>query len=238
MAFALLDATTWVRDHDFTTSLNQIQLQVEADEVECNTFGGNGYKSRIAGLKNVQAEVEGYWDSAPDKNIFDNLGIADQVVTMSSEDAETTVSYAFQAGRFSYQTFGGIGEAMPFTLSMMGTNTVGAARGQVAKAKGNVSAAAAIGSPVNLGAGSAGKFLVATLHVFSAATTVTVQVQSAPTSAFTTPTLVGTVNGGAITTANGYWFRTDASAITDTWYRFNVSAITGTFSLAGAIAIQ
>lgn len=239
--FVLTDATTWVAGHDFTTDLNQISLSADVDEQENTTFGGGGFRSRVGGLRNVEAELNGYWQSATsaavDPQAFSTLGTIDEPVTMSPTGAVGGPAYMFQAGKFSYELGGDIGEVMPFTLSMMGTNGIGAVRGQIAAARGGVSAPGVLGSAVDLGAGAAGRWLYAILHVFSAATTLTVQVQSDDSAGFASPTTRGTI--GPITAAGGTWMtRVDASAITDTHYRFNASAVTGAFSVAGAIALQ
>lgn len=235
--FVLTDATTWVHGYDFTTDTNKVMLKPSVDAQDSTTFGGGGYRSRKPGLRNIDFELAGFWDSAPDLQVFGNLGTVDHAVTSSATSTETSVAYMFQAGRFEYEAFGSVGDMTPFNVKMLGTNYVGLVRGQMAKAKGNVSATGAIGSGLNLGAGGAGKFLYATVHIFTAGTTVTLIIQSDDNSGFTTPTTVATV--GPLTTTGGtFMTRVDASAITDNWFRFNVSAITGTFSLAGAIGVQ
>jgi hypothetical protein len=72
--------------------------------------------------------------------------------------------------------------------------------------------------------------------VFSAGTTITVQVQSDDNAGMSSPTTVATI--GPITVVGGTWMTPIAGPITDTYYRMNVSAITGTFSVAGAIGIR
>lgn len=237
--FALDDATIWVAGYDWTTDLNQITLNVSADELDSTTFGGGGWRSRTGGLRTVGAQLAGFWQSAAsaavDPEAFPNLGTADRVVTVAPDSAETTPAYLFQAGQFSYEMFGQVGDLTPFTLGMSGTNGVGVVRGQVAKAKADVSATGATGSGVNLGAVSASQYLYASLHVFSAGTTVTVLVESDDNAGFTTPTTVATI--GPLTTTGGTWMTRVAGAITDSYFRFNISAITGTFSVAGAIAV-
>ncbi|HEY9416720.1 MAG TPA: hypothetical protein VIQ30_18350, partial [Pseudonocardia sp.] len=86
-----------------------------------------------------------------------------------------------------------------------------------------------------VGAVASGQFAYAALHVFSAGTTMTVQVQSAATVGFASPTTRGTFS--AATAVGGLWLTRVAGPITDTYWRLNVSAITGTFQVAGVIAI-
>lgn len=240
---ALVNATTWVHGYDFTTDLNEVGLTFEVEDKDTTTFSATStdvYRSRIGGLKSVEAELAGFWQSAAsgavDPESFPDLGVADRVVTMSGTGAtETSIAYMFQAGKFAYSLFGEIGEVTPFSLSMLGTNNVGGVRGQIAKAKGNVSATGALGSAVNLGAVGASQFLYATFHVFTAGTTITVLLESDDDPGFGTPTTRATI--GPLTTTGGTWAVRVAGALAETHYRLNVSAITGTFNVAGAIGI-
>lgn len=235
--FVLFDVTSFVHGHDFTTDTNKATLTPSVDPQDSTTFGSGGYRSKRGGLRTVDFGLEGFWDSTPDSEVFTNLGVADHAVTVMPTPAETSIAYLFQAGRFEYELLGNVGEMTPFSVNMQGSNGFGMVRGQVAKAKGDVSATGALGSGVNLGAGAAGKYVYATFHVFSAGTTITVIVQSDDSGSFASPTTVATI--GPLTTTGGtFMTRVDASAITDTWYRFNVSAITGTFNVAGAIGVQ
>lgn len=240
-SFALTDATIWIGGYDFTGDSNELSLEISADELECTVFGGGGYKSRAAGLRNTEMSVGGYWQSATtdavDPQVFPNLGTVDRVVTLAPTSTETSVAYMFQAVKLGYQMFGDVGSVTPFTLSAQGSNGIGTVRGQVAKAKGTVSATGALGSVVNLGAPTSTQYVYATLHVFSAGTTITVQVQSDTASNFPSATTRATI--GPLTTTGGTFMTRVAGPFAgETHWRLNVSAITGTFQVAGAIAVQ
>lgn len=238
-SFAFVDATTWIGGHDATGFLNSMSANVTVDELDSTVFGLGGYRRRTGGLRNVAAQFGGFWEAGAgtiDPETFTNLAVADRVITVAPDDAETTVAYMFQGGAFGYQMFGQIGQLTPFSVNYSGTNGVGVVRGQVAKAKADVSATGATGSVVELGDVGSAEFLYATLHVFSAGTTITVQVQSDSASDFASPTTQGTFSG--ITTAGGTWLARVAGPVADTFFRFNVSAVTGTFSIAGAIGVQ
>lgn len=237
---SLVDATTWVHGYDMTTDLNQIALNMSIEDQENTTFGSGGFRSRVGGLKSVEADLSGYWQSATsgaiDPEAFPDLGVADRVVTMSPDNAEGSTAYFFQAGKFSYEMFGSIGEVTPFSLSMLGTNGVGLIRGQVAKAKASVSATGVTGSVVNLGTVAADRYLYAALHVMGTpGTTLTAVVESDDSAGFASA--VTRISFGPITTAGGYWGVRLAGALADTHYRFRISAITGAFTIAGAIGI-
>lgn len=239
---ALTDATVWVGGYDFTGDVNQITLGATAEQLDTTTFGSGGFRSRIGGLRDVQAQVAGFWSSAtsaaPDPQVFPDLGVADRVVTAAPDDAEGSVAYMCRVGKFSSQMFGQVGDAVPFSLDMQGTNKEGLIRGQVTKAKANVTTTGATGTAVNLGAGGAGKFLYLAVHVFTAGTTLSIKVESDTTSGFASPADVASATVGPITTAGGVWMtRVDAASITDTWFRVNATAVTGTFSIAAAVGI-
>lgn len=237
-SFALVDATTWIGGYDMTGDLNQMALQATSQPLDNTVFGLGGYRRRIGGLKNVAANFAGF-DDADDSGVnaqtFTNLGVSDRVVTLAPDDAEASTAYMFQGGQFRANQFGQIGQMSAMGLSYMGTNGVGLVRGQVAKAKGDVSATGATGTVLSLGDVASGEYLYATLHVFSAGTTITVEVESDDDNGFPSATSRGSFTG--ITAVGGTWMTRVAGPITDTFWRFNVTAVTGTFSIAGAIGI-
>lgn len=238
---ALLNVFSYVDGHDFTGDTNQARLSMEAAARDATTFRSSGWREHKGGLKTSSFELGGLWQSdasdAVDPEVFNNLGSRNRVHTFGTAETEGEPAYMWKAGQFSYSLLGQLGEMAPFNVTAMGTDGVGVVRGQLAAAKGDVSATGALGSGVNLGAGSSGEFLYATLHVFSAGTSLDVEIQSDADSGFGTPTTVATFS--TLSARGGTWLaRVDASSITDTWFRFNVTAITGTFNVAGAIAIQ
>lgn len=235
-SFAFVDPLIYIAGYDMTQDLNEVALNISADELDNTVFGLGGFRRRIGGLKTVEASLGGFYQAGTgtvDPEVFSTLALSDRVITMTSAMTETTPAYMWQGGSFAYNPFGQIGTVTPFTLNYKGTNGVGVIRGQLAKAKGNVSATGALGSVVQVGDVTSTEYAYATLHVFSAGTTITVQLQSDDNSGFSSPTTRATI--GPITTTGGTWMTRVAGPITDTYWRFNVSAITGTFSVAGAI---
>jgi hypothetical protein len=142
----------------------------------------------------------------------------------------------FQGMKAQYSLLGEVGQLAPFTLNAVGSNGVGVVRGKLTKARGTINATGAIGTGVELAAASASQYVYATIHVFSAGTTATFQLQSDDNAGFTTPTTIATVAG--VTAAGGTWVTRVAGPLTDTFFRINVSAITGSFIVAAAIGVQ
>lgn len=240
---ALLNATTFVGGFDFTGTMNQLSLAGDLEALDSTVFGSVA-RSRTAGLQDVTAQLVGFWDAGTDQvdpAVFAVLGGASQVVTHTPHGTAGEVAYIYEAKEFSYSMFGEVGQLAPYTLALQGSsgNTQpGLIRGQLAAAKGNVSATGALGSAVNLGAVDAGEYLYLAFHVFSAGTTISVKVESDDNAGMTTPTDVAGGTIGPITTSGGTWMTRVAGPITDTHFRLNVTAITGTFNVAGVIGIK
>lgn len=237
-AFALLNADLYVAGHDFTGDTNNGMLNLTAQGLDSTTFGSNGWMENAYGLRTVQFQHSGFWQSATSDSVddesFGDIAVA-RAHTWSPTGVETDPAWMFNAAKSNYQLGGQVGPLAPFSLTSTATDKFGAIRGQLAKAKGAMSATGALGSVVQLGAVGAAQYLYATFHVFTAGTTATVQVQSDDNAGMTTPTTVATI--GPLTARGGTFMTRVAGPITDTYYRFNVSAITGAFVAAGAIGI-
>lgn len=236
-SFPFIDPLIYIHGFDMTTYLNSLKVNASAEELDNTTFGGGGYRSRIGGLKTVEMSAEGFWDSPADAENFGDLGVSNRVVTVSPTHTEGDPAYIFRVGRFHYEMGGEIGAVMPFTLDAMNTDSQGMIRGKTAKVKGTVSATGQLGSGLNLGAPAAGQYVYASLHIFSAGTTITIDVESDDNANFTSATQRAVI--GPLTTSGGTWMTRVAGPFSgETHWRFNVTAITGSFSVAGAIAVQ
>jgi hypothetical protein len=239
----LTDVTTFIAGHDFTTDSNEASVSIEVDDQENTTFGGNGFRSRVGGLRSVETEISGYWQAGADQvdaNMFANLGSRDEPVTVSPTGALGDIAYFFLGGRFSYEIFGGIGDVAPFTVSVMSTDSrTGLVRGKLAAARADVAAVGPVGVAVTglsgTGAVEAGQYLYAAVHVFGAGTSLALDVESAPDGTFAAPTT--RASAGPLTAAGGTWVTRVAGPISDEHYRFRVTAVTGPFNVAGAIGI-
>lgn len=239
---ALLNCFSYVDGHDFTGDTNQANLNMEAAALDRTTFRSNKWTELAGGLRSSTFDLAGFFQAGAgqvDPDAFTNLGVRNRIHTFGPEETEGGAAYTWKAGEFTYSLLGPLGEMAPFALQAQGTDSVGVVKGQLAKKMADVSATGATGSAVNLGAGAAGEFLYASFHVFTAGTTITVDVESAPTSAFVALDTVTRATIGPLTAVGGTWIpRVDVSAVTHPWYRFNITAITGTFKVAGSIAIQ
>lgn len=241
-SYAALAHTTWVAGYDMTGDLNNTKLDLSYEPRDVTAFGSTA-RNRVAGLEDIKSSNDGFWQAGTgqvDPAAFAGLtGL--QVVTQTVSGTEGDVAYIYQARQLSYKIFGKLGDPLPFSLGLVGargagTLSAGAPRGRLSKAKGSVSATGALGTGYQLGAVTAGHYVYASFHVFSAGTTITVVVESDDNAGFTSATTRATL--GPLTTTGGTWATRAAGAITDDYWRFRVTAITGTFTVGGVIAIR
>jgi hypothetical protein len=239
--FAWTNASVWGGGFDYSGQSNSIAVTTEVTTLDVTTFGSGGWQENIGGLKSYTMEMSGFWESgtgttAVDPYTFAQLGQTQQLFFVAPGTVAGQVGYAFNGMDSTYQLGGEVGTAAPFTINGVATTPWPEVRGQIAAAKGSVSATGALGSVLTLGAAGTGQRLYAGVHVFSPGTTVTVQVQSASTVGFASPTTRATFP--AITAQGGTWLTPVDGPITDQYFRLNVSAITGTFVLGAWIAVQ
>lgn len=246
--YAANNITTWFSGYDMTGDLNSTTLDMSYDALDVTAFQPgtvtNPCRSRIAGLETAQLDEQGWWQAGSgqvDPTVFTALGGATQVITNSPDGLESSVAYMYRARQFNYELFGQLGEAAPFRLSAQsargtGLAAHGAIRGRVLKAKGVVSGTGGMGSVVQVGAVGAGQYLYAALHVFSAGTTISMDLASDDNALFTSGTTRGSI--GPVTTTGGTWMTRVAGPITDDYWLFNVTACTGSFTLAAVAGIR
>jgi hypothetical protein len=240
--FALTDAFLYVAGYDLTADTNQIQLTAEAAQLDKTTFASAGWREHVNGLKTSTLTGAGFWQSdttnAVDPQVFPNLGTSGRVVTLGDVQTEGQPAYMLQSMIGSYTWLdGGIGELAGFTVNAACADGIGVIRGQLAKERGAVSATGALGTAVNLGAPITGQYVYCTVHVFTAGTTITLQLQSDTASNFPSATTQATI--GPLTTAGGTWMTRLAGPFAgESWWRLNVSGVTGTFTVAAAIGVQ
>jgi len=62
--FVATDVKTTINGTDYSTSLAAVTLNLSTDEVETTAFGGGGYRSRVAGLKDASITLDFHQDFA------------------------------------------------------------------------------------------------------------------------------------------------------------------------------
>lgn len=241
--YGALAHTMWMGGYDLGTDLTQMALNVSLAPLDGTRFGMTA-RSRKAGLQDVQASANGFHQlgvGLVDAELWSQFAETMQPVTQTPTGTVGDVAYFHQAKKFTQQLFGNVGVLAPFTIGAQGvrgpgTLSAGAIRGRLLVPKSTVSATGVAGSVYQVGAGSSTQYLYAAAHVFTAGTTITMQIQSDTAANFPSATTVATI--GPLTTVGGTWLARVAGPFTDDYWRINVSAVTGSFSVAVSVGIQ
>ena len=95
--FVATDIKTTINGVDFSDHIAAVTLDISADEIETTAFGGSGFRTRVAGLKDGSITLDFHQDfatsgsGAVDQTIFANFGsLATVVVTHTSGSVSAT----------------------------------------------------------------------------------------------------------------------------------------------------
>lgn len=241
--FVLTNANLYVAEYDFSSDHNQIGLRLGVDEKDTTTFGSSGFRSRIGGLRSYMLSGGGfvqYGAGEVDPVYFDNLGVADKLVTVAADGADAGEVAYFGRTTQGQMEFGDrVGEVMPFSIEAWGRGTP-CVRGTVMHDDGTARTSTGTGTAYQLGAVGAGQYLYAAIHVLSASGTtpsLTVKVQSDNASNF--PSATDRVTFTAATTATSEWATPVAGAITDDYWRvtWTISGTNPSFTFVAVVGI-
>lgn len=210
-ALALLDAEILAGPLRLGTVANQVQLGMEADELDTTVFTSGGWMSSIAGLKQSTVEVSGFFDAAPpetgalgpDAQLWSELGGAQLPVTVCPTGADLSVAYIVPTKRGDVTLFGKIGEVAPFASSMWGDGAM--ARGQLIHPANVVRSAGGTGSTSILGTVAAGRSLLVSIHVLTVTGTspqLTITVQRDDNAGFASAATAATLGPVAAPTSS------------------------------------
>jgi hypothetical protein len=136
--FVLTDVKTTINGVDFSDHLASVTLDVSADEVETTAFGGSGFRTRVAGLKDGSITLSFHNDfattgsGAVDQTIWTNFGSNATVVVVptsgsvsSSNPSYTGVFLVSQAAPMS----GSVGDLATRDVTWPTAGTAGITRG-------------------------------------------------------------------------------------------------------------
>jgi hypothetical protein len=226
MAQAIItDQSVYLDGYDLTGRTNAIALEYGA-EVQDNTTLGAASRTRLAGLKSVNAQVEGYVDiDATDAALFSSMGLADVILTMGAGgDDVGDPAYFFKAVESELEVGDAIGEIFPFSISAEGDGAL--VRGtMMLNSKDSALTTTTNGTGQQVGAASASQTVYAALHILEAGTgSITVTIESDSTNSFSGSETTQITFDAA--TGVGSQIKTASGAITDDWWRA-VATISG-----------
>lgn len=215
----LQNAKLWLDGYDLSGDISAMALDYSADMAEVTTIGDTA-KQRIAGLRTVRASHQGLWDAGtgkPDPLLFDRVGSSSVIVTIAAGGAGAEgqrVWFSTLAGA-SYRFGAPVGDALPFSVELdsAGQLVSGTAIHNATKTANGV------GTAFNSGVISSAQRGYATLHLLAisgAGAVLDVIIQSAATSAFTTPNQRGAFASAGAIGAQSISF---VGPVTEPWWR-------------------
>ena len=208
--------------YDLSGDHNRIALSLKRDTPDSTTFGATA-RARIAGLHSVELTSDGYWeggDAGVDDVLFDNLGTATRVLTVSASDGtKGNIAYFCPGVSLSYAPGpGSVGGIKAFTAAAY-SEGYRAVRGTILGS--GAKTATGNGTAYNLGAASATQYLYGALHCTAASGSgppgITVKIQSDTAENF--PSAEDRISFSALAAIGAQWATPVTGAITDTWWR-------------------
>lgn len=222
MAFQVLrDCKVYADGYDLTGSSNKAELKYSAD-IKDDTVFGAASKSRIAGLKNTDLSLEGFWESGAgkiDALAEAYLGIPGKIITLSPDGGDQgDIFYAFKSILSDYQAGAAVGDLLPFSYNASGSDAQGLIRGTVLENAAKT--ATANGTARQLGAVAEGQHLYAVMLILAVSgtnPTLDMIIQSDDNAGFTSAT--NRITFAQQAAVGAVWAARVAGPITDDYWR-------------------
>jgi hypothetical protein len=236
--YALTSPNIFVGTFDLTGDCNMIDGKILRNDLDVTTFGSGGWHTRIAGLADVDLNLEGFTNlgaANSETYLFSILGVPNQVVTIGEIDGTTgTDALLFRSIELGHEQALKVGDAAGFKVPLKGSSV--AVNGTMVWGKSTQTASTSSGSYLNLGAVSSTQYLYGTQHVFSfAGTSLTTVIKSATNSSGlgATTRLTFTAQSG---TAAEFAARVPGP-VTDTFWGASTTIVGATASITFAVGM-
>lgn len=237
--FVIKNQELYLNGFELTSELTTVTISWGAEMLD-KTVLGDASRGRVAGLTDLSADLQGFWDGArtatssgdagahTDKEIFDTLGSSGgQVLSFGPiNSSEGELGYTMKPKTATYNPGASVGEILAYTMSMQGDGPL--VRGTIIS-KGSKTTTSSGGASYNLGAIAAPSILHGALHVTSVGDTSTgstldILIQSGTGSGFTAPVTRMTFTQVSANVTGE--FLTATGGVTDTWWRalFNLTS--------------
>ena len=220
----LKNCKAYLDGYDLTGNSNKVELNYSADSLDNTTFNATT-KSRQAGLKNVEVNLEGFWeagvgkiDAAMGANL-DAGGLVGKIITLCpTGGAANEPFFSFENIFGEFQLGAQVGELLPFSYNGGGSDSEGLIKGTVLENAAKTATAAGTGR--QLGAVAEGQYVYAVMHVLAVSgtnPTLDMIIQSDDNSGFTSPTTK--ITFAQVTDVGAWWATRVAGPITDDYFR-------------------
>jgi hypothetical protein len=241
---ALTNAKILAGQADLSGFSNNVEVSAEVEELDATTFGSNGFKSSVGGLRKVDIKVGGLWEATsaiyPDDRLFADLGVASVVMTISPTGATVQdIAYFTRVLRPSYMLGAQVGELVGFESTAVNSDSTPLVRGKVSDNQART--ATGTSTAVQLAVPSASTRVVAGVHVLAVSgtstPTLTPTLQGDNASGFPSPATV--VAGTAMTAIGSQWLAGSYGVTVDDWYRLSyvISGTSPSFTVVASIGV-
>ena len=127
--FVITDPVVTFAGSTVSTSAASVTIELESDDIETTNFGGNGWRTRVGGLKQGTVSVDfhsDYGSGAIDSLVWSNFGgtVAMTVVPTGTAVSATNPRWTFDVLVNSYATLGAVGDLATFSLQLPITGAV------------------------------------------------------------------------------------------------------------------
>jgi hypothetical protein len=213
----LTQAAVWLAQYELTGALNAVAVDYGAELQDDTTFADGGFRSRMPGLRNCTAQVEGLYDTGSiDSALFSQVGATSVPFSVVPQGAtEGNRAFTFYAQDAGYTPGGTVGDMLGFSASAQGDSDL--IRGTLAHY--NTRTSTGTGTAYQLGAASSSQRLYAALHVLTVSgstPSLTVTIESDNAVGFPSAATALTLTAATAATSQ---FASVAGPITDDWFR-------------------
>lgn len=236
----LKNCKCYLGGYNISGDLNQMALDYKAEIKEITTFNDSS-KRRMAGLLDLNAKLQGYWQAADspagiDKIMWDEFSLTEDILTICPTDGSAGETAFFSKILMAQYSPGGqVGEVLSFSADIQGNERL--IRGIVAET--GAKTVTGNGTARNLGAVTATQKMYAALHVTAASgitPTLDAVIQSDDAEGMLSP--VTRIAFSQVTAIGSEWKTVDG-AITDTWWRpaFTIGGVDPSFTIVLVLGI-
>lgn len=200
--FALTDAEILAGPLRLTGRSNEVDLTLEAAELDVTTFDSSGWTELLGGIRMAKASTAGLYDAGPvesgalnfDSELFSELGGSQYPLTICPTKTDGGVAYIGGFKRGALTLLGDVGEVAPYGSDMWGDGVW--ARGALIHPANVLRTSSSTGTASVLGTIATGRSLVAAIHILAVTGTtpqVTVTIQRDDNGGFSSATTVATL---------------------------------------------
>lgn len=136
--FVATDVKTTINGVDFSDHIAAVTLELSTDEVETTAFGGSGFRTRIAGLKDGSITLDFHQDfatsgsGAVDQTIWNNFGSLATVVVVPTSGSVSASNPSYTGVFLVSQTSpvaSSVGDLATQSVTWPAAGTAGITRG-------------------------------------------------------------------------------------------------------------